>query len=361
MNKFEFKIGEKIFQIKNLAEFMNPQFLNASFDFFDQKENNYNAHNEFFVKFTHIWQMFLYQSRFKNAEDLWELALNIAYQWEEKNPNKRIHKGTPYYFLGVTCILKEDLEKGFLLMHQALKEDEKTPEVNSHQTPAYCFVTLDYERQDQYFRQKVKEIAKFLDTILGKYRSKRRGILILTDLKSKLLQEANLQEVAFYFVFELFRIKKLLLDINQRLTQNVFSSLLQANTIFDLCLIVENTIKKQNKYSNINLNGQTIGPLLIFLSSKSSLNLNKGYNLKNLNDDFGNDFSKTMKELLSSLYHFQDGTSPQAIEEDLAITYGFRNFGAHKIEDQPIIYENFKEITDRILNALFFSVEKLYQ
>jgi|SRR5918996_1351579 hypothetical protein len=34
-----------------------------------------------------------------------------------------IHKGSAYYFWAVTCILKEDLEKGFLLMHQALEED----------------------------------------------------------------------------------------------------------------------------------------------------------------------------------------------------------------------------------------------
>ncbi len=40
--------------------------------------------------------------------------------------------------------------------------------------------------------------------------------------------------------------------------------------------------------------------------------------------------------------------------------YGFRNFGAHKVEDQPVVYQNFDEISRRILNALFFSIEKLY-
>jgi len=50
----------------------------------------------------------------------------------------------------------------------------------------------------------------------------------------------------------------------------------------------------------------------------------------------------------------------QSIEEDLTITYGFRNFGAHRIEDQPVVYKNFDKISERILNALFFSIEKLY-
>ena len=67
-----------------------------------------------------------------------------------------------------------------------------------------------------------------------------------------------------------------------------------------------------------------------------------------------------MQELIKSQYKFQDGTTPQPIEEDLATIYGFRNFGAHKVEDQPVVYQNFDEISRRILNALFFSVEKLY-
>jgi lipopolysaccharide biosynthesis regulator YciM len=61
---------------------------------------------------------------FFSAEQVWQLAVQIATQWETLNQSKyRIHKGAAYYFWAVTCILKEDLEKGFLLMHQALEED----------------------------------------------------------------------------------------------------------------------------------------------------------------------------------------------------------------------------------------------
>lgn len=98
---------------------------------------------------------------------------------------------------------------------------------------------------------------------------------------------------------------------------------------------------------------------LKFLSGRSSLNLND-QRIGELNDAFKNNFSNTLQKLLNSQYQFQDGTTLQPIEEDLAITYGFRNFGAHKVEDQPVVYQNFNEISRRILNALFFSVEKLY-
>jgi len=79
-----------------------------------------------------------------------------------------------------------------------------------------------------------------------------------------------------------------------------------------------------------------------------------------LSNAFKSNFSNTLQSLLSSQYRFQDRTAPQSIEEDLTITYGFRNFGAHRIEDQPVVYKNFDKISERILNALFFSIEKLY-
>ena len=50
----------------------------------------------------------------------------------------------------------------------------------------------------------------------------------------------------------------------------------------------------------------------------------------------------------------------QAIEEDIAIIYGFRNSAAHKIRDRPYIHGNFNEIVDRLFNVFFLAVEKLY-
>jgi len=370
MSKFMFKIGEQIFQIENLNELMNSQFLGLyeshfsgrGFDltkfkeealrFFDQNDNNYSAHDGFFNNFTIIWQYFLNHGRFKSAENLWSFALEIAYEWGKKHQSKRIHKGTPYYFWGVTCILNGDLEKGFLLMHQALEEDKTSHQTNTPKTPAYSFVTLDYEKQDQFFRPKVIEIARFIDEKLEAYRLSRCGTLTLQDFKLKFL-ESTLHEVVFHFVFTTFRLKKLLTEVEQRLTQNIFSSLLQTDVIFDICLIVDNILKQKNP------SRWKFFEHLKFLSSRSSLNLNE-QRLKELGNAFKTDFSNTLQKLLSSQYHYQDGTAPSHVEEDLAITYGFRNFGAHKIENQPVIYQNFNEITQRILNALCFSIEKLY-
>jgi hypothetical protein len=281
--------------------------------FFDQNIDNSGAHNWFFDQFTTIWNFFLNQRRFRSAEYVWEKALKFSYEWQEKNPNKRIHKHTPYYLGGVTCILNADLGKGFLLMHQALEEDKKTTGENAPKTPAYSFVTLDHENQNQFFKPKVDEIAKFVNEKLELFRSSRGGVLTLSDFKSRFLESLALQEVVFYFVFTIFNLKKLTQEIDKKLTENVFGSLLQANTILDLCLIVENVMKKQ-------INKPTMYELLIQLSNQLSLNLHKGSrgsqnnNLSKLRIDFdGENFGKTLKELLSSQYRFQDGTALQSI------------------------------------------------
>ncbi|MBA3045301.1 MAG: hypothetical protein FP824_03720 [Euryarchaeota archaeon] len=321
-------------------------------EFFGQNIDDNKSHDPFFGSFTIIWRFFLHQGRFRACELVWDLALKIAYEWEDKH-GKRIHKGTPYYFWGVTCILNGDLEKGFLLMHQALEEDKITYGVDSPTTPAYSFVTLDYEKQDQFFKQKVEEITNFIDGKLNVYRSSREGTLNLSEFKSRFLEFVALREVVFYFAFESFHLKKLLAEIDQRLTKNTLSSLLQANTIFTLCLIIDNVLKHKNP-------GQwKFSDHLKFLSTQSSLIFND-QKIVELNGAFKTNFSNTVQNLLSSEYRFQDGAALQPIEVDFALVYGFRNFGAHRIEDQPVIYQNFDKISERILNALFFSIEEVY-
>lgn len=205
--KFKFIISGRMHKINDLGEEMNTQFLklheayfsNIGFDFndfkdhslrfFDDNKDDYTVQDEFFNNFTIIWRNFLAMQLFSRAEQLWNDALGIAYEWEKRNQGARIHKGTPYYFLGVTSILNGELDKGFLLMHQALEEDKKTQNSQTPRTPAYFFVTLDYKKQNQFFRDKVLEIASFTGERLEVYRSSGRGSLTIDDFKSKFLEE----------------------------------------------------------------------------------------------------------------------------------------------------------------------------
>jgi hypothetical protein len=63
------------------------------------------------------------------------------------NNNNKLHNGSAYYFWVITCILKDDLQKGFLLRHRALEEDTLYLS-NIRDTPSYAFVTLNCEQDD---------------------------------------------------------------------------------------------------------------------------------------------------------------------------------------------------------------------
>jgi hypothetical protein len=71
-------------------------------------------------------------------------------------------------------------------------------------------------------------------------------------------------------------------------------------------------------------------------------------------------FSNTLDDFLRHSYKLPSGLILNPIEEDLAITYGFRNFAAHKIENQPVIYQSFQTIVQRCLNVIFFAIESSY-
>lgn len=371
MSNYTFQIKSQSFTISNLDDSMNEFFRKLyeshlsgtsldinnfeleTFNFYNKNINRFDKHDSYFSNYTILWRLYLSNGHLSIAEQLWDFSLNIAYKWEQLNSGKRIHKGTPYYFWGTTCILKGDYENGFLLMHQALNEDIKTHNNNKPLTPSYFFVTLDYDKFEQFFRSKVLEMSDFLNNLIKEYNISRNGNLTTNTFKTVFLDNYSIIDTVFTFVFTLFNLKKISIDINDHLTQNQFASLIQADIIFRLCKIVDITVKNKNQSQWKFIDH------LDFLSRNTSLTLIRSKSAE-ANSSFNNDFSNTIDELLNSRYHFQDGSSPQFIEEDFLLAYGFRNFVAHNIENQPIIYRNFIQLYSRILYSLFFIIENLY-
>jgi hypothetical protein len=283
-NSFTFNVGEYPFSIEDIGQLMNQQFqklyeyyllgknidlnkfYNESSDYFDNNSSA-DTHDRYFNNFTPLWGLLLQRGLFFHADQLWQIAIEAAKKWEEnqQNQNYMIHKGAPMYFWGVTCILKEDLEKGFLLIHEALNEDRRNINSDDIQgTPAYAFITLNYEQQKQYFRHKVLEISQFLEQKLNAYQVSRGGRLTMSELKKKFLQNSHLVEQVILFVFELFHLKKLLSENKQGLTHNIYGSMLMVQSIFTFSLLIDNIIK--NKYNNPDPHEQQFIDLLIYLS-----------------------------------------------------------------------------------------------
>lgn len=375
MRYFVIQIGDSKFGIEDLGASLNEQFavlykhwltgsafdkekfISEALSYFDAYLEDWPAHDRYFENFTPIWRIPLQMGLFSRAEDIWTLALDSAYKWESTHTPRRIHKGTPYYFWAETVILRGDIDRGFLLMHQAYDEDMNTTDSPFPPTPARAFITLDHNQKEQAFRERVVEIATFLGNLLKQYRELRNRSLTLQRLRDSIFSVENLRHAVFSFVFVLFKLKAMLIDISPHLRHNTFAGLLETSLLFQLCLVIEAVVREKNP------NESSFREQMAFLSSSVGFRLNKE-RLGRINRDFGQDFTdfpSITEKLLRGIYTLPDGSGLQESEIDIALSYGFRNLGAHKVQGYEITYQQMEEITCRIMNVLFLAAECLYE
>lgn len=375
MKDFKFKIGDTEFTVQDLGDSLNQEFVNlhkhflikepfnhAEFDqvahsYFDSHVGDWAAHDAFFGNFTIIWRWLLELGHSVAAEGVWEFALGSASTWEKAHRSCRLHKGTPYYFWGMTVLLRGDLDRGFLLMHQALDEDIRSSGTPSPDTPASAFATLDYSKQDQALRNEVQDAARFLDQLLNDYRQALGQTLTLSEFRDRLFNTADLREPLFLLVFALFKMKTVLTRVKPVLRTNEFAGLLETGVLFNLCLVIDSVIGYKNRRS------RKLIDHLAYLSSTCQFNLSRE-RLIQLSSAWGQDFRdfpNIANALLHGAFSFEDGLRPCPAEIDIALAYGLRNLGAHRVQGLQVIYENFEDVSHRTVSVLFLAVEHLYR
>lgn len=321
-------------------------------------------HNQFFVRFTPFWSVFIQDHKYFDAIKFWNFTISLALNWERQNGQNTIHKGTPLYFLGVSAILNNELENGFLVMHQAMAEDKRLCGRGRPEAPAFWFVSLEYTQQDQFFIAKVQQIATYLSDRLREYSNITGCSLTLDQLRARFLRHSRLKEEVFLFVYSLFRLRKLIEETSQNYKTNTFSSILHANLLFDLTVILDKVIEHKNPRRRTPNQKLYLADELIHISTSNRIPRRKllSFNLNNkigtLKGSFEGDFSGTLKLLLNRRY---TASTLSEIECNFAIAYGIRNFGAHKIENQKILYKKMPQISQSILNSLFYVIENGYR
>jgi hypothetical protein len=169
------------------------------------------------------------------------------------------------------------------------------------------------------------------------------------------MDNMDLVDQAFLFVYESLHIKKLLSETNQGLTQNTYGSILMINVIFTFILVIDNVIKQ--KYNDKDPRRQDFANLISYLLNRSNLAMDLS-KLKVISERANTDLEAVILDLLKAKL-FKNGKLKQ-IENDIGIVYTLRNSAAHRIRDRPFIYENFRQITDRLFNIFFLTIEKLY-
>jgi hypothetical protein len=336
------------------------EFEKAAMGFFDANPRPMpsSIHNSYFHNFTPIWHHFLSTRNYVEAEEIWDIALAPVLKWEKTHPTGRIHKGTAFYFWGMTALEHGDLDKGYFLMHQSVEEDvftqqEEHPNISGlPDSPSLALATLNYAKLDQAYRIWVTKQAQFVIEQLSKYSSQYSRIFSIDDFRLKFLLNPPSVDIIFIFAFALARINKLY-SFPPYITKSRFAGQLQANALFDIVLVIDALIKQKSP------NKRDFKVLAKFLSDKTGQPLSE-LELGEINGNFNDHFDNTLDSAISGTLLLPSGKQLTRLQFEIAVVYGLRNHIAHDISSVPTILKRYKEIVQIVMNILFASVDYLY-
>lgn len=344
-------IGEAVWALFGAPDW--DAFERTAFDYFQQNRLDFGAHAKFFGHFTPRWHQLCQIGNLTAAEDLWHQVVVIARKWE-KMTGDRIHKGTPFYFWGGTALLNGKVDMGFLLIHEALNEDmfgESCGEIPAEMLPAWCFVTLESERQEQYWKPLISDLSAFLDKRIFDYNHSCKMILDPSHFKSQFLKNKDSKEVTFFFVYSLWKFKHYL-DTARDLDGSPFSTLIQLDAVLNLYVVLEEILK--GYYGNDKL----LYRLIEDFSKAHNLGVTEcptGTEVKRINlvrERFETDPNDAISDWLS--YAVPDYTPVQIA---LSVARLLRNAAAHSIRSYPALQGRASNLLQLALNAIFTVIE----
>jgi len=293
----------------------------------------------------------------KTGVSFWQEVISLTLEWESKNKPITIHKGTPFFFLAFNCLENGDKDNGFTYLYNALEDDKKLPQLNYPQdSPAYFTATMS-DKPQNYMYSLVRDQRLLLSNFLIKHKSEFSELKLI-DFDKKFLQNLDLADVVYFFVYNFHTIFDQDRNTNQVILQNEFSRLKVLDLFFNMGLIINQilsyaasqagaTCTKMKEViawwaeNNLGVNQTTFNSLI----GTSNLNLN----------------SQTPDQVLPTLLtniRNPSGGIPKEVYVML-VAYKIRNHGGHNINQQQILTSRYDEILSRLFNALFLAVQIL--
>jgi hypothetical protein len=308
-------------------------------------------HDAYFNNFTPLWQMHLQGQHFGPAESVWAWALRPALALESSGVAP-IHKGTPYYFWGMTALLGDRLDVGYLLMHRAFEEDIRTHGSTAPNTPGWALLTLDHHRPDQAFRSWVELQAKAVEERIALFNALHHRTFDLAKFRTLFLAQPQYRETAQLYCYAMARINRFL-GLPLQLWEGPFPAQVAFDALFDLCLVVDSAIhvKHQADWKFITLATE--------LSCQATLGLSTAQ-LREINSIFQNSFGGALSQAINGKLSLKDRTVLSGLANSLAITYGCRNRGAHSVSTVPLTSTEFDKVVGHLNAILFLTFETMY-
>ena len=327
--------------------------------YFDGKIDDPPGQDYLFNNLTVVWNTYQYYGRLGEAQSFWQDILNLVLEWEQTR-QKRIHKGSLFYFWSQTAILQGQFDKGFFLIHSAYEEDILTIGKNLPDTPAFKTISLDYSNKNNLLYKLVEDWASFLSGFIKSYQTVSGKNFSLDDFQNKFLKNPPDRETLFSFTYTLARFFDFDTQIPPTMIKGSFVSLFELNTLFDLVLVIDSLI-----YSSLVAPGPNdwgFKNLAKHLLIETGLTTDAGLtriHLEEINSSSRNDFETTLKLLLDQKFAYHDGSLPSRLESDIGIALCVRNYSAHKIGSFLTIRDRYSELRQSLFNVLFLATDTL--
>lgn len=333
---------------------LDDEFRSAASQYFDSYIGSVNApaaHDHYFYGFAPFWNIFRSNWRFDLAEEIWRIALDPAQEWERTHSGQLIDKGLPYYFWATTALLLGRIDTGYVLAHQAAEEDRRTSSsgFSYPDTPAYALVSLNYDKDDQAFKVWVDEQASFFKGFITDYSNLYGRPFSIDDVRDKFLRNPPNHEVVFLLTYTIARLKGIS-EIPVDAKRNLFVGQLQLNLLFDLLLVIDDAIKQKNSSK------------WKFVDHATYLLDHAGRAFRQLgtaNAQFDLSFGGRMTDALDGRLII-NGRTLDRLQCDVAIAYVLRNRGAHNIESESVIWNDFDRIQRAVFRTFCATVDYLY-
>lgn len=330
-------------------------FCEQAFKFLSDPGTGPHEHGLFFNNFTPSWNHHRRSARWAQAEAVWEDSVAMALQWETQT-GQRVHKGTPYYFWGMTAILRGDLDRGYSLIHKALEDDIHFSGTPQPDLPALALATLNADKLDQAFRPWVLAKAEILITQLTDYCAAYSRVLTFSDVNSRFLQKASVIYPVFILAYVLGRLRKMN-EAPQSVFDGQFASQLHLNLLFDLALVVDGAIAIHNT--------PQAGGSKSFLDHAEALATKSGLQvtrqeLRQANKAANQNVEQALSKLLDGIFQASPTNTLGGKERDLAVTYVVRNQGGHGVGPIPVVQSRANEVYRSVFRTLFWVIETFY-
>jgi|GEM_PF-1577962 len=312
----------------------------------------------YFGQYTTLWQYYLKHQRHVLGTTLWQHVCRLVWDWEKKS-EKKIHKGTLYFFLGATLLRQGNIDLAYLFISNAIEQDKfsstlmKSPEHYRH-LPAYLFSSGIVDNPNNYLYPFVLQMWGFLKPTITSFGTVGYSRSFTSDdFDNKFLKNSQLDSEKLFFLYTINTIINIKNVTTEELEVNDFLKMKRLDILFNLCQVIESALGKKIQKALISKLIQEVCFQKYGVTPDDSHSIYTAL-----------DFKKspvTALETCLSLNFVFNGKPVRKEVLTLIGIWGLRNYGGHNIDtSSPILSTRFDEMVQFVFSGLFIALQEYY-